>query len=176
VSDKDIAIVTSILRSPKGLQMSCQAHAVVEEFMNVAGNGEVSPIEHYGRKWTRQGSDAILQVYDIPASMNGTQMINTKAGYRIDIPGREVVYNDDRSGLKVVNMSFLRLVGVSGPEGVSFNVAGVHSEEDAIWIATQIREASRVIYNQYMKPLAIRIHLEDSLPMREETLNQDAAS
>ena len=166
----DTAIVTTLRRTTKGLEICIRTHEAVEEFMRANAGEETTQVDIIGRQWRRIGDSTPLEVYEIPPDMTGSRLASQKVAYRIDQPGRNLVTVDMHSGAKTINMSFLRLVGSSAADGVTFNVTGVHSEEDVQWMATAIRDASRAIYTQYMKSMQIDIELEDQLPPRHETL------
>jgi hypothetical protein len=166
----DLAIVTTLRRTTRGLEVCVQCHDAVEDFLRTNGAEEITPVGLKGRQWRRLGSDIPLEAYELPPDMQGVRLVSQKIGYRLDHLGMALTGVDNNTGLKTINMSFLRLVGTSLPGGVSFQVTGVHSEEDVQWIANAIRDASRAIYMQYMKSMEISIELEEQLPMRQETL------
>ena len=167
----DLAIVTTLRRTTKGLEVTVRTHEAVEEFMRVNAGEETTVVDQIGRQWRRSGNASEpLLVYDMPQDMAGCRLASQKVYYRLDQPGRDLVSVDQYAGMKTINMSFLRLVGTSQPEGVTFAATGVHSDEDVQWIAAAIRDASRAIYAQYMKSMEISIELEEALPPRHETL------
>lgn len=148
----DKAISTIIQRSGKGLEFRVHLHEAVEEFMRGTSGEETNPVALYGRKfWTPDN----LEVYDIPESMRGTTMVNNSTSYRLDRPGHEMFATDPSTGIRVVNMSFIRLKGASGPDGVTFVIPGAFDKQDVIWLAGAITEAGSIICQKYIYPMII---------------------
>jgi hypothetical protein len=147
----DKSIRTRIARTAKGLEIRVILHPDVEDCFKTLSSGETRPVTDFGRKWQ---SPQPLGVYDVPQTMAGVGLVSGTAAYRLDIPGREMIIADP-GGLRVVNMSFIRLVGASGPEGVSFYLAGAFEKDDAIWLGQQIVAAGEAICNKYIYPVII---------------------
>lgn len=166
------AIDITLDRTIKGLRVNFRTHPLVEEFMRIMSAGETYPIEHYGRHWVRQ-PEGLLEVYDIPSDVCGIQVINTRTFYRLDQPGRALVTMDGVNGARTLNMAFLRLVGSSNEGGITFSINGVHSADDIIWLGNTIREAARIVYIQYMKPMEVSVKIVDELPTAPLQLETD---
>lgn len=149
-----MAINTTLSRNAKGLSINCRTLPVVEEFFRNCAAGEVSPVGLFGRKWE---SPIPLAVYDLPETMRGQTTISSRVCYRLDRPGSDLTWVDSNSGYRIINIGFLRLVGTSLPDGVTFHIAGVWDKEDVINMAGAINEASQVIYGQYIRPMTIHI-------------------
>lgn len=149
----DLAIQTIVKRGCRGLYLTCKTISEVEEFWRITSQGEISPIELFGRKWE---SSAPLNVYEIPEKMRGCTNLNSTTVYRVDRPGSDLVSTDNMTGLKTINMSFLRLVGLS-TGGSNFIFPAVYSTDEITWIANQIHEAGNAIYNQYVRPITFSV-------------------
>jgi hypothetical protein len=71
------------------------------------------------------------------------------------------IYSIGRSisalGERGQNISFLRLVGVSSPNGVSFLYENVVSRSGLDQMAERIRVATGTFYDQYVKPTGAHI-------------------
>lgn len=147
----DTSIRTRICRTSRGLEIRVILHPDVEECFKTISNGETRPVTDYGRKWQ---SPQPLDVYEIPASMSGVQIVSSTAGFRLDIPGRELIIADP-NGLRVVNLSFIRVVGASGPEGIAFALPGAWEKDDTIWLGQVITAAGEIICNKYIYPIVI---------------------
>lgn len=148
------AISTTVQRTSRGLVLRVQLHPVVEDFIKNSSNGDFTPVKMFGRKWTPCDD---LCVYDIPSSMLGIVGVDGELSYRLDKPGWDLFTTDERTGRKVINMSFLRLVGASQPDGVAFSVGGVYERSDVTWIASAINDAGKAIYTQYIRPMTISV-------------------
>lgn len=149
----DKSISTRIARTARGLEVRVILHPDVEECFKQLSNGDISSVALFGRKWL---SPQPLEVYDIPPTMTGAGVIGGTTGYRLDIPGRELIINDP-SGLRLVNMSFIRLVGASGPEGQSFYIPGNWDKDDVIWLGQTIVAAGEAISNKWIYPIVINL-------------------
>lgn len=144
----DTSIRTRIGRTAKGLEVRVTLHPDVEECFKL---GEVQSVGLFGRKWE---SPQTLEVYDIPQSMVGVTLISPTVGYRLDIPGRDLIITD-ANGLRVINMSFIRLVGASGPEGVNFYLTGQWDKDDVVWLGQSIVACGDSISNKWIYPIVI---------------------
>lgn len=150
----DKTISTVIRRTSKGLEINVRLHEGTEEFMKAASGETTTAVGLYSRKWQ---STAMLHAYDIPDSMNGVSMVNGTTGYRLDRPGSDI-YTIEPNGLRVVNMSFVRLVGASGPDGVTFSLTGAFEREETLWLGQAIIEAGNLICKKYIYPMIISIN------------------
>lgn len=169
---KDHPILTELARSGIGLRINIRTHPVVEEFIQRAiGTPEPSsrPVEEYGRYWepARGDSRKDLRVYDIPKELTGVFNVNGGYSYRLDRPGAAIFCDNgpgggplDVRGGRTLNLSFIRLVGSSSDEGVTFHIPGVYSNDAFNTLDQGITAATQEIYSQFMKPIRIEIVLE----------------
>lgn len=148
---------TILERSKGGIRLTVKAHPKLEQFM--ASICEGSPpiaVGAMGTEW--RGSD--LRAY----SLIGDIFVGPKHSasgrylFRVDQLGKPLlmVDNDEsrlggRSGLKVVNLSFLRLVGISEGHGISFEIRGVHTKDGIRELSDAIGQASRSFYEQFVR-------------------------
>ena len=61
-----------------------------------------------------------------------------------------------------INLSFLRLVGISEGAGVTFAVRGVHTYEALTQMRESLGEAYKRFYRTYMKPICMSITVSTS--------------
>ena len=190
----DRPIAAQLERSGIGLRIKVRTHPVIEEFMRGCYGGlepSTQPIEDFARQWepARGASKSDLRVYAIPKELNGIFRLNESTGYRLDRPGYPIFIPDEGGGgpdrprpstsgrsflppsstpSQVLNMSFLRLVGSSSEDGVTFHIAGVYSDDtiDSIEMALQL--AVREIYRQFMKPIRIEVIAEERGDTRDD--------
>jgi hypothetical protein len=151
----DKAIATVLRRSSKGLELNIKVHEAVEEFFRAAAGQETTPIELYGRKWV---SSTPLTVHDLPESMRGSTVIGERTAYRLDKPGHDLIFTDDLTRMSIINMGFIRLVGASAPEGVTFTLAGAYEREDVIRLSQEIANAGNVFVRKYVYPMIISMN------------------
>lgn len=160
----------SLIRSARGLRVEVKAHPVVEEFfkMNAIHQGQTEPTTHQvavlGRFWqgaagkgdTTAGLLAYDRVQQLPIVLGGdsTDVAN------IDRLGQPLLEpHAHASGRRAhnVNLSFLRLVGLSEPEGIVFYVRGVHSIDLVRETKDKIAEGVKRFYATYLKPVEMSV-------------------
>lgn len=133
-------ISVSLLRNTAGIKVTVKAHPAVEEHF-AAQSGELLSVTEFGREWT---SKSALQVYHVVADPG---VVTGPSGrYQIATVGRALV-NDE-----VVNLSFLRLRGISEENGVTFYLKGAYSWPYVQKLAQRIVQAGRQFYMDYLKP------------------------
>lgn len=163
------AIQACISRNASGLNIEIRASEKLEAFFRqLSGNAEEQvDMRTIGRFWTLKENGGAMNLYAMPADpelqgiipLNG---LNGVSGYRLDRPGTRILEPDrDGRGL-VVNISFLRLVGISGINGMNIGVRGVYGEPAVHRIYDSIINASATFYESFLKPIKL------SVTMREE--------
>lgn len=136
-------------RSHAGLTIHVSARPEVEEFVQQLGAGETVDVRTVGRHWTPAGKDANpLLVYALTAETG--ILHNGMCLYRLDQPGWPIILSGEGVA-PVVNLSFLRLVGISGPNGVSFNLRGVYTLETLRATSDRVMQAAGQFYASYLK-------------------------
>lgn len=145
-------IKLGIKRSSKGIILTTRAHPLFEEFFS-SQNGETIEVAEYRRDWhTLDGNP--LRVWHItqdPGVVRGTG-----ATYCVNKPGSPIVYSDQQFG-KVINLTFLRLVGVSSTEGISFEVKGAFTLNYLRSLSSEIGGAVKQLYIDFLKPIDIQV-------------------
>ena len=157
--------VTQVIlhRSMKGVSLQVKAHPAIEEFARALGDGEAQDIKIYGRHWHAIG-DKPLRIYNNDLKVFKCESLttddpgNAKIGFRYDQPGQPLI---DGNGF--LNISFLRLVGVSEGGGVTFGISGVYTLDSLKRIRDSISSACRKFYVHYMRPvdLSVTISTQD---------------
>ena len=159
----ETSITISIARSAGGTTMSVKAHPEIEAFFRGLGGGEASDTKVSGPYWRPLGLDAdkkTLRAYSLnevlpPVVLDGGTVV---AINRVGAPLIESVPNpNDGRNRQQVNLSFLRLVGISEDAGVSFAIRGVHTYDMLSKLREQIGEGYRQLYRAYMKPVRMDI-------------------
>lgn len=148
-----------------GLIISARAHSRVESFFEELAPPETPTGDARvgGRNWHPVGSSTTLRAYQFlpdggldrafPLPEGG----RTRLAYRLNRLGQPLLELDPSSGMEVVNLSFLRLVGISSAEGVTFSTRGVYGESSIRKLAEAIREASKSFYINFLKPIGVMV-------------------
>ena len=136
-----------------GLTVSVKTHRNVEEFAKAMGTGEASDIVLIGRYWQPVGTQPLM-VYD--SSFIAPEALKTDEGraFRFDRVGQPLIADDG-----TVNISFLRLVGVSEGAGVTFRVAGIFSVDSLRFTRDMISSACKKFYIHYMRPVDLTVQI-----------------
>ena len=157
----ETSLTVSLVRSGGGLTVSVKAHPAVEAFMRGLGSGEATDVRAAGPYWRPVGRDGLpaLQIYVMNEPIpNLTLDSQNLCG--VSRPGQPMLeHHTDGNGRQRsnINLSFLRLVGISEGAGVTFAVRGVHTYEALTKMREQIGEAYKLFYRTYMKPIKMDV-------------------
>lgn len=134
-----------LFRDSRGLRVSVKAHVALEEFMKNLGDGRSQPVDAYSKLWQSVTTPTgTLDVYN--ARDYGVQ----SETYRLDRPGQALSLDH-----QIVNLSFLRIVGVS--QGVTFRIRGPFSRPEVDNLQDELTEAIEELYKTYIKPVDAHI-------------------
>ena len=148
----EIKIITTLHRTKNGLGIVVHADASIEDFFRTWSAG-VEAVAMYGRHWTAP-KDEPFEVYSI-ANIPPPQMTEDGYLYTMASVGQPLIHLDE-GRRTVVNISFLRLRGISAGNGIRFTIPGtVISAEGINSLANQIQAAQRAFYISYMKPIQV---------------------
>ena len=153
VKSGETQIYVGFHRNRKGLSFTVKTTSQVEEFMKSMGTGEIADIRVSGRHWVPARSEDILRIYSLTPRADGP------ATYRLDRPGQPIFEPSGELGRPLVNLSFLRLVGTSEGNGVTFYVKGVYTMEAIKAMRDAIIDASRSFYISYLKPIEYSVQV-----------------
>lgn len=166
-------IQVTVGRSADGLRINVWARPEVEEFVRGLGTGEQHDVQVMGRYWVPVGVDKAakkLLAYDASNHPIYTVAVNEKLSFRLDKPGQPLfepaprvdlrLYGEDeerprpaaRPMGECLNLSFLRLVGISEGGGVSFAIRGVYERASIDHLGAQVEAACNRFYREYLKP------------------------
>ena len=162
-------------RHPEGIVVSVKALPHIEAYMRALSvvtvpattHGSDAPQEVQepqitsavaaGRTWLSLSRDMDLRVYVLQQPFHGLS-----GDIRMDQVGRPLVaYSGESLGGrdKIVNLSFLLLVGISEGAGVSFVLRGVYSNDQIRSLKDDLLEAVKKFYVQYLKPISLTIQV-----------------
>lgn len=153
--DDDIAAI-GIKRTRKGLIFTISGHEALEALFQEWGTGEVQPVSAHGRFWQPLGGVS-LEVYQLGKDP-GIHSTPGGVHYSIAKPGCEILYAD-QTGRQVLNLSFLRLIGISQPRGRAFLVSGIYSTEIVESLIKQIPLAVERFHAMYLMPIGVELRM-----------------
>jgi hypothetical protein len=154
-----------VRRGNNGLILLTKVHPDIEAFMRGLGSGEVWPVSKWSRDWRKiSGEGDELLAYDLGPKV-GLQQYGTGQHYCLDrvggmpweqrtiaVAGRSVALD------RVVNLSFLRLQGIS-TQGIAFAFGGVYKSDEALSFIEDIKAAARSFYLNFLKPVNVIVTL-----------------
>lgn len=126
-----------------GLLFSAKAHPVVEEWARSLGDGLTREVAAHGRSWTAVGGSP-LRVYNMSQNIE-------EGTYHINYAGRPLVYEN------AINLSWLRLQGISEGDGIKFAVAGVMDKDAIHDLRDRMINAARSFCLSYLCPIDLTV-------------------
>lgn len=147
-------VMISLLRSARGIKVSVKTHPSIEEFFKTQSNELVS-VKELASQWSEVDKSP-LNVWHIT---NDPGVVRSGSiAYFINRPGSSLIGKLDTPGQEEpINLSFLRLKGVSDVQGVQFEVKGAFSLAYLQKLAQKIVLSSRQFYVDYLKPIDITV-------------------
>lgn len=142
-----------LTRTRQGLKTSIKANPKIEEFFSSFAETQGAPASALtiSRQWTSETHPKLLY-YRVPTEM--CQLHGSSPFYRIDTLARPLIFSRQDGGeLDVVNLSFIRLVGISDPGGIEFTSSGVLSRESLETVKTLLGGAIRNFYQEWMQEI-----------------------
>lgn len=137
------------IKEAVGLTIFLKAAPAVEELFRSNSNGEEHPVEMFGREWIELPNEAPLRVYGF------NKILQSGREFTFNHPGNQLIMQD--AGL--INLSFLRLVGISQGAGVRFGVKDVLDKDEVIVIKNQIISGMTRFCNAYLCPLDMTLSI-----------------
>lgn len=159
----ETCIQVSVRRSIKGITLSIKTHPSVEALFKSWGDGSHQDVRNYTRGGWDPVGGSVLNIYNLRQDP-GDLIADDGLHFRINAPGGPLMIVSPSTGQETtLNMSFLRLVGISEGVGVSFGVKGVYTIDAIRSLVERIRHASRRIYIAYMRPVDIGLQVFTSI-------------
>jgi len=152
-------------KTSAGIIVKVWAQPAVEDFIRLVGTGELNSTLVFGRYWEPLPPMTDLQVYrwnqDVHTQALSGVISEGNTFYRLDRPGNLLIETDTNpySGVprNIVNLSFLRLAGISNEQGVGFKLRGVHASDTVKNMRDQIGTAVRSFISMFLKPISLKI-------------------
>ena len=135
-------ISITLHRTHLGLTITAKVHAEIEEFLRSLGKGASVDVNAYGRTWTSLEKGKPLLAYDMHTKLPPSPV------YDLAYLGNALILDSGQ-----VNLSFLRLVGISEGAGVSFGVKQVYAQQGIDELKEGFIKAGVRFYQDYMKPI-----------------------
>lgn len=156
-----------VMRSSRGLVITAKAHPSIEEFFQErAGNLGSIGVANWGRQWVKLPHAEDLMVHQEPDPTSPINKPYVPVGdgfYTLSQPGNPILLDPQGRGtFNCINMSFLRLVGISKDLGIGFSIKGVLTEKEVDNISQQIQKAAKRIYLDYLRPVDVMITMSAS--------------
>ena len=142
------AVNIFIKRTEEGVNLTVKAEPRIEEFFKKWGGGAKMAPEQ-GRLWRRSKADPTpIQVWSY--AHNQGREYTEDDRYTVDSTGRELIIDGS-----IVNLSFLRLVGIT--EGVSINFDMIMSKQELVNVSQRLLRATDQFYQEYIQTVGMRI-------------------
>lgn len=161
----ETCVITTLSRTALGLQLRVKAHAALELFMRGLSVPDQPPIEValQDRYWVPPAGKPPLMAYrlsgPLPTLTNpltGGPMFTLE---RLARPLLDDGAGDDgpRGRDLPVNLSYLRLIGISEGMGIAFNIRGVYSLDALRMLQERISYAQQQFYVNYIRPVNLSV-------------------
>jgi len=147
-------IQIGLYRTFKGIQLSVKVSPEVEEFARTISDGQIVNVKMVGRHWRTAEDAKPLQFYNLAEEYSRT-LVNEPLGYRLDAIGQPLF--DPESG--AINLSFLRLVGISEGAGVTFTIRQVSSLDGLRQMRDALGKAGTKFYRDLIRPVDLPISI-----------------
>jgi hypothetical protein len=159
VKNGETCLITTIARTALGLQVRVKAHPAVELFMRGLTSPDSPPVEVnvVDRYWVGDKGTPLL-AYRLSTPIEPVKGLDGGPLFTLDRLSRPLLDTDEERGkYNVVNLSYLRLIGISEGAGVTFNVKGVYSLSVLRQLQEKIAEAQRQFYINYIRPVNVSV-------------------
>jgi hypothetical protein len=150
-------------RNKVGLIIQVKARPDIEDFLRGLAHGGRAGVDAYGDMWQNANGDKPLEYYHTDTRLESGR------GYTLDGIGQAPLITNERQARNallnggvaddIVNLGFLRLVGVSSPEGVTVGIAGAYSGEYLRRIKLLLPGAVKNFLQDYVVPITINLQV-----------------
>lgn len=159
VKGGELCLMVNLSRGREGLLLNVKTSPLVEKFMQDLGNGTKDPLAKFERGfWAPNKSDE-LYIYNAGRDTL-TQIANPDLQrYRLDRIGDRLDLSSE-FGPGIINLSFLRIVGVSEADGVTLNIKGSVMSLDGLRdLKNKIGAAARALYVDFIRPVDLSVYV-----------------
>ena len=139
----------SINRTPGGTEFYFKSVPELEKYVASFGDGSYDLLDAYGREWLPIGNDE-LKVYRIKKDVpGGSGYTFNKVAEPLGVVSRE----------GIINLSFLRLVGIGSPTGVRFSVPGPSSKSGLKQMSEDTIDYVKKFIQDYIIPVHLNLRI-----------------
>lgn len=143
-----------LMRVSGGILVHARMTPELEEFFKNLGSGETHPPEAYNGfgsvKW-RPGAGKPLEIWAI--NNENAEALSMGQKFRLDTVNQPLEVDASLGYVSNVNLSFLRMKGISSPEGIKFVVAGgVVSKSGLYDLRDKIVRHVKFLYAEFIRP------------------------
>ena len=146
-----------------GLILQVRARPDVEEYLRGLADGRRVLVEAMGDAWVNcTPNTGALEAYDLELNANSRlyTLSAVGAGLIIDeningqLRNRIAQNNDER-----INLSFLRLVGIGNPDGISVGLLGAYSHDYVMKVKNILPQAVKQFLQDYLVPITVNLQI-----------------
>lgn len=147
-----------------GIRLNIKARAGVEEFIKQLSGGRTTTVDAYGDAWHSEDENP-LEVYildDVEHADNYTLLaVGAPLLQYPSVPRRNSLssLNEVSNQKTIANLSVLRLVGISKPEGVTIGVQGMYSGGYVQTLRTQFPAVTKQFLQDYIVPITLNLEI-----------------
>lgn len=150
--------IKGALTSTIGLILTIKGNRQIEDYMRGLSRDQKIDVSTYGDMWYNCGSDEPLNVYAIEEGFASRKYSLTQ----VNLPLLSA--NNDGARLRgpdeeTVNLSFLKLVGISRPEGITLGIAGAYSAQYLSTLRLKLPVATEQFLRDHLVPITINLSL-----------------
>lgn len=143
-----------------GILLQIKAKPELEVFMQAAGQDKKVPVDAYGDLWQNCGTPGVdglapLEVYAIDEPFHGR-------GYTLGQIALPLLAVDDgrlRVAEESINLSFLKLVGISQPNGVTIGITGPYSGDYLNKLKLRLPAMLKQFLQDHIVPVTINLQI-----------------
>ena len=141
-------------RTRLGLTLTVKIHPSVEDFFSTQAGGAHEDPAAYGRQWVPKDGEAFRCWRFRPSEQTAEEMVR-KGEYTLTSLGGPLLVQND--GAQIINISFLRIVGLSENAGRSLSFREVCTEAEVDNLARKLQQGVRTFFTDFLRPKTINI-------------------
>jgi hypothetical protein len=152
-------LTARLRRSSRGITLHAKAHSSIEEYFSSMSKAEPLHVNNWQRGiWNKFGEYPELLVYGIDdKTASAKTSIGTIPGsFSVAYPGFQLLL-DQGTKSPTINMSWLRLKGISSDLGVAFSIKGAFTSDEVNNLSEMVYHSMKRFYLEYLKPVDVTI-------------------